>query len=582
MKILLIQPPVRDFYQTAIRTQPIGLAYLAAALQQKNHTVEILDCQLPGHKKPIPVPANFPGMRKFFTHGDLSPFRLYSKYFHFGLSFQEIAERIRQIRPEAVGISCQFSPYFEETIQTASIVKSIDAGIPVILGGAHVSCAPEEVLQSSYVDYVIIGEGEETLPQLIDSIQAGAVPLNIDGTGFKVNGTCCINPRKKFIDDLDRLRLPARDLLNPAYYKINGRPYTMLLTSRGCPQNCSYCSVGSVMGNKLRVRSPENIIDEIRLCLDAHGISLFDIEDDNFTLDPQRALAILDSIIDEFGENTLKLLAMNGLSIISLNRQILQKMKRAGFQYLDLALGSVSVEANRKVGRPTDPAKAEAVLEQAGKLKFPVTTYIILGVPGHSLMEIMDSILYLMERLTFIGPSIFYPSPGTKLYEELRNEPSFSLPDYPLLRSSLFPVETARFSRLDMVTLLRLVRWINFIKGVLACRHTCRTSLTALRQEAVSNWWPGGVPKSRDGFSGDMLYLSSSKPLKAEETGKLLTAFFLHWENFYGIRRLRSHNKELYTYQIFPYKTSSRVMQLFEHKKANRFIRAGIRKKSLN
>ncbi|MCX5903556.1 MAG: cobalamin B12-binding domain-containing protein [Proteobacteria bacterium] len=134
MKILLIQPPVRDFYQTAIRTQPIGLAYLAAALEQTGCDVEILDCQVTNQKKSIPVPERFSGITEFYPRGDLSPFRLFSGYHHFGLSYEEIKERINQSSADVIGISSQFTPYCEEAGTIASLAKAINVTTPVIMG----------------------------------------------------------------------------------------------------------------------------------------------------------------------------------------------------------------------------------------------------------------------------------------------------------------------------------------------------------------------------------------------------------------------------------------------------------------
>lgn len=574
MDILLIQPPVRDFYQTVIRTQPIGLAYLAAALQQHKHKVEILDCQVPGHIQPIAFPRNFLYMKQFYASKDLSPYRLHSKFFHFGLSYREIYEHIKNRLPQVVGIACQFTPYINEAMEIASIIKSIAPNIPVIFGGAHASCRPKEVLSNPYVDYVVIGEGERTLPQLIHTIGSGHRPWEIDGIGFKVKGNTYINCRKNFIEDLDSLPFPARDILN-SFYKLNGKPYTMLITSRGCPQGCLYCSVGYMMGSRYRMRSPENIIKEIRDCRDTHGISQFDIEDDNFTFDPHRACQILDYIFDEFNGDEIKLFAMNGLSLISLNKTILHKMKKTGFQHLDLALGSISASANKRMNRSVNLAKANQVLKQANTLGFPVTTYMILGLPEQSLEEMLDSILCLAKNKTFLGPSIFYPSPRTQIYEKLEKSNYFSFPDYSILRSSTFPVETNRFSRLDIITLLRLSRWINFIKQDLSACGISEISFSELSNTAVSQWWPRNVPKTQSVIP---LFLSSSKPLRVTETGKILTALLLHWNNFCGIRRIYTSNKEICTYQIFPYKTSYRVMNLFENKQGSMLIRAAIKK----
>ncbi len=187
----------------------------------------------------------------------------------------------------------------------------------------------------------------------------------------------------------------------------------MLLTSRGCPQRCSYCSVHQVMGSRLRCRSAEHVIAEMRDCHDRFGITAFDFEDDNFTFDRERALRLLNGIIEEFSERRLRLFAMNGLSLISLDPEVLQAMKAAGFERLDLSLGSSSHEAEPPHGPPlADTDRAEAALEAAARLGLPVTTYIILGMPDHRLEDMIDSIIYLVEQPSMLGPSIFYPAPA--------------------------------------------------------------------------------------------------------------------------------------------------------------------------
>lgn len=580
MNILLIQPPVQDFYQTGSRTQPLGLAYLAASLQQHGHTASILDCQVPGLKKQLPVPRKFSYLKDFYAECDISPFRLYSKYFHFGISYEAIREYIKLNAPHAVGISCQFTPYVDETFTVASVVKSVDPDIPVIVGGAHASCLPGAVLASPHIDYVILGEGEETLPELVQYIAAGEPPLKLAGIGFKADGSIRVNPRKKFIQDLDSLPFPARDLLNFSYYTINGKPYTMLLTSRGCPQNCSYCSVQNIMGKQLRSRSPEQILREMRLCRDRFGISLFDIEDDNFTYDQKRALDLLTLVIEEFGEDALQLFAMNGLSILSLNKELLWHMRKAGFRHLDLALGSSVVAASRKMNRPCDLAKTDEVLQQASDVTFPVTTYVIIGLAGQRLEDMMDSLIFLMERPTLLGPSIFYPSPGTEAFKALDGDGSFFASDYSLLRSSVFPVETDEFARLDIVTLLRLARWINFIKRIMCDLGIHAISLGDLTKTA-QQWWGDSIPENQGDCFNQFFPLSSIKPFSQKDAGTRLTALFLHWKIFYGIRRIKRRNKELYTYKVFPYKTSSRVERLFFDTKKSLIIKAAFYKKSV-
>ena len=158
MKILLIQPPIQDFYQTSIRTQPIGLAYLAASLQTYDHEVEILDCQT-GKKRSISVPSELSYLQDYYPFDDRSPFKLYSGYYHFGISWDEIRKKVEDSKADVFGISSSFTPYHGEALQIARIIKEWDRKKIVVMGGAHVSCDPEGVLKSPFVDYVILGKG---------------------------------------------------------------------------------------------------------------------------------------------------------------------------------------------------------------------------------------------------------------------------------------------------------------------------------------------------------------------------------------------------------------------------------------
>jgi len=144
--------------------------------------------------------------------------------------------------------------------------------------------------------------------------------------------------------------------------------------------------------------------------------------------------------------------------------------------------------------------------------------------------------------------------------------------DFSTLRSSLFPVETDGFSRLDVVTLLRLSRWINFLKQFLLSDM----KLSRLKKTAVSDWYPKDVPLSAENDQA-MLYFSEKGALKMKEAGKILTSFLFQHRKFFGIRRVKTANKDLYTYQIFPYKTSERVMDIFFNRQET-FIRPAVSK----
>ena len=468
MKILLIQPPIEEFYQTSIRTQPIGLAYLAASLKTEGHEVEILDCQTE-KKKSIPIPSELSYLKDFYPFDDRSPFKLYTGYYHFGMEWEEIGQRIKNSKADAFGISSSFTPYHGEAVKIAQIIKDWDRRKIVATGGAHASCDPEGVLKSPFVDFVVLGEGEVRFPFLLEQIRRGRLKNieQIDGIGYRRDGEIQINPVQDFIRDLDSLPQPARELLDPDRYRIGKKRSTMIITSRGCPHGCAYCSAHLVMGRFFRSRTPEAILEEMTECRTEYGIEIFDIEDDNFTFDQERAKKLMSLMIENFGEGAIKLSAMNGVSFASLDEGLLRLMKRAGFDTINLSFVSIDSSTKERMRRPKPAAEFDKILEKAEQVGLNVIGYAIMGMPGQTIEEMVDTLIDLMGRKVLIGPSVYYPTPGTPLFEVCEKE-GILPPDLSRWLSSAFPIETEKFSRLDLVTLFRLARCINFIKWKIA------------------------------------------------------------------------------------------------------------------
>jgi len=465
MKILLIQPPVQDFYRTSIRTQPIGLAYLAASIRDHGYELEILDCQTE-KKRSIPIASELSYLRNFYPSNDQSPFKLYSGYYHFGMEWEEIGRKIRDSKADVFGISSSFTPYHGEALEIAGIIKQWDKKKIVVMGGAHVSCDPEGVLQSPFVDYVILGEGEGRFPILLDQIGKGRIKHfeEIDGVGYRKNGEIQINALQNFIQDLDSLPYPARELLDLDRYRMRKKRSTMIITSRGCPHGCAYCSAHLVMGTSFRTRAPEAIVQEMVECQKKYGIRIFDIEDDNFTFDQHRARQLMNLIIEKFGEEKIELSAMNGVSFASLDEELLMLMKKAGFKTINLSYISTNPSTKERMRRPKAKTEFDEILKEAERVGLSVITYAILGMPGQTIEEMVDTLIYLMGNRVLIGPSIYYPTPGTPLFGRCRQDDVLP-PHECQWRSSAFPIETREFSRIDLVTLFRLARVINFIKG---------------------------------------------------------------------------------------------------------------------
>lgn len=536
MKILLIQPPVQDFYRTSIRMQPIGLTYLASSLQSHGYDVEILDCQT-DQRRSIPVPSNLSYLKDFYPFDDRSPFKLYTGFYHFGMGWDEVRKKIEESGADAFGISSSFTPYHGEALKVAQLIKDWDSRKMVVMGGSHVSCDPEDVLKSPFVDYVILGEGEDRLPFLMDCLRKDKQDEmgRIDGIGFKRNGEIRINPLVCFIPDLDALPPPARELLDLDRYRINKKRSTMIITSRGCPHRCTYCSVYLLMGSLFRMRKPESILQEMIECKDKHGIEAFDIEDDNFTFDLKRVKELMDLIIKTFGEGRLELYAMNGISFASLDDELIALMKRAGFRTLNLSFVSTDLSTKEKVRRPHPVTDFDRILKKAEEVGLNVIAYGIFGIPGQTLGEMIDTLIYLMGKRVLIGPSIYYPTPGTILFHTCQ-EKGF-LPSYPSQwRSSAFPIETEAFNRLDLTTLLRLVRVINDIKGKM------------------------DRGEMGEGLSLDQLRMK----LKERQGESLWEDLFLkifREKTFYGLRKRDSRN-----FSYFPVPSSKKVFDYFLEK----------------
>ena len=158
-KLLLIQPPIRDFYDTEMRLQPIGLAYLKAAVLRHlpDWDVKIIDFHRGHGRQTVTLPAELRDLRAYYPFADASPFCGFHEFFHFGAAYPLIAERVAAEAPDLVGLSCLFSPYYREVLETAAAIKG-RLNIPIVVGGSHVSAHPESILENPAIDFVIRGE----------------------------------------------------------------------------------------------------------------------------------------------------------------------------------------------------------------------------------------------------------------------------------------------------------------------------------------------------------------------------------------------------------------------------------------
>jgi radical SAM superfamily enzyme YgiQ (UPF0313 family) len=516
--ILLIQPPIRDFYLTAKRTIPYGLSSIAAALIKEGFSVEILDGLATSRSRVIDTPEEMNHLNEYYGELDLSPFELFHHYKHFGYSFDHLATLAKNSGAFLIGISSLFTPYADEAIRLAECVRTFCPDSNIVLGGHHPTILPESVMNSSAVDFVIRGAGEVSLPLLAKALKNGSTLEAIPGIVLRKNkGSVQINEPAR-LKNPDALPLPAVHLLKHQYYRRNNKGGMVIVATRGCPMACSYCCLRKSRYRKRRVRS---IMDEIQAALKRFGVGFIDFEDENLSLDRHWFLQLLNEFDNRFAGYGLELRAMNGLYPPSLDEEIIYAMQKAGFKTLNLSLCSTSKSQLERFGR-TDVTQAfSRALHWAEKWGLEAVGYVIAGGPFQNAEESISDLLFLAQRRVLAGLSIFYPAPGSPDYELCKKLDI--LPDsFSLLRASALPLSHTT-SRTESVTLLRLARILNFMKSLLD------------RGQKI----PRPVPINR---TVKIKYKDKTK------AGKLLLQWFLHDGRIRGLRP----NGEVFAHKISP------------------------------
>ena len=465
MKIALIQPPIRDFYITQIRMTPLGLLYLAGVLKQRGHNVILIDAISSQTRKTILIPKEISYLKKYYIAGDKSPFRLFGSYYHFGMDYNQIRERIKEEKADVYCISMLMTPYHKEAEKIAEIVKEEFPEATTIVGGGHATLEPLSVLNNPSIDYVVLGEGEEILPALIKIIEENDFPKlhSLKSIGFKQNGKIFVNEFSSIVN-VDETPFPAREIMGENFYKADDKRITPILFSRGCPHRCIYCSVPIIFGNKYRIRNPKAVIDEIVECGRRFNIEIFDFEDDNLTFQRETAIELFNGIKKYFPrEGQIECRAMNGLTASSLDEELLIKMRSAHFKSLNLALITTDESLQNKWKRPFNSECFSNVVKMGFNIGFNITGYQIVGIPGQTLNEMIETFLFLKSLPIKIGVSIFYPIPQTPIFDVCVENKYIQKDDFISFRSSAIPVETDEFSRDDLFTFLVAARIHNFL-----------------------------------------------------------------------------------------------------------------------
>lgn len=458
----MIQPPVQDFYDTDIRLQPLGLAYLKAIARKFLPEIEVKVCDFhQGYpKKTISLPKEFSYLRHYWQLPDKSPFAGFFHYYHFGADFETIAEYVHREKPDLVGISSLFSPYYREVIATARAIRQ-KTKVPILLGGSHVSAMPEFMLRFEEIDYVIVGEGEKPFVEFLRYFFYGKAIEEVPNLGYKRDGRIYFT-RQEENYPLDIIPPPDFSDLRAHNYTLSGKKLAFVITSRSCPHRCSFCSVHTTFGMTYRRRKTSDVFAEIKALVE-QGYKIIDFEDDNLTFYKKEFKELCYKLKDSFSNRDVSFVAMNGISYLSLDDEMLGLMKEARFTHLNLSLVSSNQTVLRTTKRPHTVAKYLQVVEQAWKLGFKIISYQILGLPFESLESMVQTLVFHARLPVLLGPSLFYLTPNSPLAHEM---PAYHGIDPIYARGSAMAVETPYVNRRELYTLFLANRILNFLKGL--------------------------------------------------------------------------------------------------------------------
>ena len=460
--ILLVQPPIRDFYLTVKRTFPGGLISIAAVLRREGFSVGLFDALARGKSRPLVLPPGWNDLADIYGPDDKSPFGLFNRYRHFGYSLPSIAAAARRSRAFLIGISSLFSAYEDMALATAEAIKASCPEAFIVLGGHHPTALPERLLAHPAVDGVLRGDGEASLPALARAIAQQGSLETVPGIGLpKADGTCHMAP-PAFVDDLNRLPPPALDLVDTAFYARHRQSALMIATSRGCPLDCSYCCTGQTSSIPYRRRSVQHVMREIRSAAEHQPIGFIDFEDENISFNRRWFLSLLAGIRRYFGAKPPELRAMNGLFPSTLDDEMIAGMRASGFKALNLSLGSTDPAQQERFGRPDLRTAFDRALKAARKQGLSAVGYLIAGGPDQKARTVVDDLLYLASRRVMAALSIFYPAPGSRDYNACRANGTIP-PDIARWRATAFPLG-GHTARLESATLLRLTSILNFMK----------------------------------------------------------------------------------------------------------------------
>lgn len=387
MRILLVQPnSTEEVNKEYLSLQfPINLGYIAAVLRKAGHNIKMVDFNV--------------------------------------MNREQLPVIISKFKPETIGLTA-FTPTIYNAKKIISEIKQINPKIITILGGVHASALPVETMKEiKDLDYLVFGEGETTIIELISSLINKKGFIKVDGIVFRKAEKIIRNKPRKLIENLDSLPPPARDLipfhLYAKHHVTRGfsrkeKKIMEIMTSRGCPNRCIFCAGHINYGFRVRFRSYENIAKEISEYIERYGINHISIEDDTFTLNRE----LVKRLCLFFKNNNLTWNCNTRVNAVDYD--LLRTMAGSGCKKITFGIESGNAEILRKIKKAITIEQAIKVVREAkkAKIRYVECDFMIAPHIDETLETVNDTVKLIYKLMPdFLSLSIMCPFPGTEIYD---------------------------------------------------------------------------------------------------------------------------------------------------------------------
>ncbi len=396
--VLLLNPPIlkSDLYKggaaiAQTKVEPLGIAYVAAVLLEAGHRVRIIDG--------IAEESTLRGIARKAQHYDF------------------------------VGMST-CTAFAKRGYDAAKALK--EAGdVPVIFGGPHATALPLEVIADKNVDFAIVGEGEYTISELITNLEKKKPIEKIKGLYYKKGKEARFTGERPFLKDIDRIPMPARHLLPMHLYtgseaRSRRLPSHSIITSRGCPFNCTFCDK-HIFGRSFRAHSPKRVLSEMELLVEKYRARDIGIWDDNFTVDKKRVLKICEMIKERNWDLTFSCEAR----VDCVDPDVLRALKSAGCEYIAYGVESGSQRVLDSIRKQFTKERVRETFKITHRIGIGIRGYFIVGLPGETKQDILQTIQFAKELNPTIATFTFFtPWPGTDAYNQIVKAGELKKPRY--------------------------------------------------------------------------------------------------------------------------------------------------------